>query len=126
MVDENGNRIPGEVPDEEILKHPERHSKAVMKEFYRTRNSARPATRPTCRTLNDYKFIRAFTAYDEWQNSKFSQRNPLTFITPTSPPARIATCARANCCSKTRRKARHVGLASLAGGQHGRSVLLRL
>src|SRR6202000_716396 len=32
-------------------------------------------------TLNDYKFIRAFTTYDEWQQSKFSQRNPLTFYT---------------------------------------------
>jgi hypothetical protein len=31
--------------------------------------------------LNGYKWIRAFTAYDEWQNSKFSQRNPLTFYT---------------------------------------------
>jgi hypothetical protein len=25
--------------------------------------------------LNDYKWIRAFTAYDEWQNSKLSKRN---------------------------------------------------
>ena len=33
MVDENGNRIPGEVPYEEILKHPERHSKAVMQDL---------------------------------------------------------------------------------------------
>ena len=31
--------------------------------------------------MNDYKFVRAFTAYDEWQQSKFSQRNPLTFYT---------------------------------------------
>jgi tetratricopeptide (TPR) repeat protein len=29
--------------------------------------------------LNSYKWIRAFTAFDEWQGSKFSQRNPLTF-----------------------------------------------
>jgi tetratricopeptide (TPR) repeat protein len=29
--------------------------------------------------LNGYKWIRAFTAYDEWQNSKFSKRTPLTF-----------------------------------------------
>src|ERR1700678_4063022 len=36
MVDEKGNRIPGEVPDTEILQHPERHSQAVMKSFYRT------------------------------------------------------------------------------------------
>ena len=31
------------------------------------------------KTLNEYKEIRAFTTFDEWQNSKFSQRNPLTF-----------------------------------------------
>src|SRR5579863_9010380 len=36
MVDEEGNRIPGMVPDEEIRQHPDRHSRAVMKQFYRT------------------------------------------------------------------------------------------
>jgi tetratricopeptide (TPR) repeat protein len=82
MVDENGNRIPGEVPYEEIFKHPDRHSKAVIKNFYRTPefcSACHKANLPT--PLNDYKFIRAFTVYDEWQNSKFSQRNPLTFYT---------------------------------------------
>jgi Flp pilus assembly protein TadD len=80
MVDENGNRIPGEVPYDEILKHPERHSKAVMKDFYRTPEfcaACHKANLPN--PLNDYKFVRAFTVYDDWQNSKFSQRNPLTF-----------------------------------------------
>jgi Tfp pilus assembly protein PilF len=80
MVDEKGNRIPGEVPDSEILQHPERHSQAVMKSFYRTPEfcaACHKANLP--QPLNDYKFIRAFTTYDEWQNSKFSQRNPLTF-----------------------------------------------
>jgi tetratricopeptide (TPR) repeat protein len=80
MVDENGNRIPGEVPYEEILKHPDRHSKAVMKDFYRTPefcSACHKANLPD--TLNDYKFVRAFTVYDEWHNSKFSKRNPLTF-----------------------------------------------
>src|SRR6202789_4015480 len=33
MVDEKGNRIPGEVPFAEILQHPERHSRAVMHDF---------------------------------------------------------------------------------------------
>ena len=33
MVDEKGNRISGEVPYEEIYKHPERHSQAVMQRF---------------------------------------------------------------------------------------------
>jgi tetratricopeptide (TPR) repeat protein len=80
MVDEKGNRIPGEVPFGDILQHPERHSKAVMQPFYRTPEfcaACHKANLPN--TLNDYKFLRAFTVYDEWQNSKFSQRNPLTF-----------------------------------------------
>ena len=80
LVDENGNRLPGMQPDSEILAHLDRHSKAVMKDFYKTPefcSSCHKANLP--RTLNSYKEIRAFTAYDEWQNSKFSQRNPLTF-----------------------------------------------
>jgi Flp pilus assembly protein TadD len=80
MVDEKGNRIPGEVPYDEILKHSDRHSEAVMKDFLRTPEfcaACHKANMPD--TLNDYKFVRAFTTYDEWQNSKFSQRNPLTF-----------------------------------------------
>jgi tetratricopeptide (TPR) repeat protein len=94
MVDEEGNRIPGEVPYEEILKHPDRHSKAVMKDFYRTPemcSACHKANLPEA--LNDYKFIRAFTVFDEWQNSKFSQRNPLTFYT-----ADLTTCQ--NCHMK--------------------------
>jgi len=80
MVDEKGNRIPGEVPYDEIIKHPERHSQALMQSFYRTPEfcgACHKANLPN--PLNDYKFIRAFTAYDEWQSSKFSKRNPLTF-----------------------------------------------
>jgi Tfp pilus assembly protein PilF len=82
IVDEKGNRIPGQVPFEQILQHPERHSKAVMQDFLHTPEfcaACHKANLPD--TLNDYKFLRAFTAYDEWQNSKFSQRNPLTFYT---------------------------------------------
>src|SRR5580698_7189551 len=82
IVDENGERIPGMVPFDMILRHPERHSKAVMHDFLHTPEfcaACHKANLPA--TLNDYKFIRAFTAYDEWQNSKFSQRNPLTFYT---------------------------------------------
>jgi len=80
IVDEKGERIPGEVPFDMILRHPERHSAAVMHDFLH-----KPEFCAACHKanlpgpLNDYKFIRAFTAYDEWQQSKFSQRNPLTF-----------------------------------------------
>jgi tetratricopeptide (TPR) repeat protein len=80
IVDEKGERIPGEVPFDMILRHPERHSKAVMHDFLHKPEfcaACHKANLPD--TLNDYKFLRAFTAYDEWQQSKFSQRNPLTF-----------------------------------------------
>jgi tetratricopeptide (TPR) repeat protein len=80
MVDEKGNRIPGEVPYDEIMQNTDRHSQAVMQDFYKTPEfcgACHKANLPA--PLNDYKFIRAFTAYDEWQNSKFSKRNPLTF-----------------------------------------------
>jgi tetratricopeptide (TPR) repeat protein len=82
IVDENGERIPGEVPFDMILRHPERHSAAVMHDFLHKPEfcaACHKANLPA--PLNDYKFIRAFTAYDEWQQSKFSQRNPLTFYT---------------------------------------------
>lgn len=88
MVDEKGNRIPGMVSFADILRHPERHSAAVMHDFLRKPEfcaACHKANLPA--TLNDYKFIRAFTAYDEWQQSKFSKRNPLTFYT-----ADLTTC----------------------------------
>ncbi len=80
IVDEKGERIPGEVPFDMILRHPERHSAAVMHDFLHQPEfcaACHKANLPD--PLNDYKFLRAFTAYDEWQQSKFSQRNPLTF-----------------------------------------------
>jgi Tfp pilus assembly protein PilF len=82
LVDEHGKRIPGIVPDSEILAHLDRHSKAVMQDIYRTPEfcaACHKANLPPM--LNEYKWIRAFTAYDEWQNSKFSKRNPLVFYT---------------------------------------------
>jgi Flp pilus assembly protein TadD len=80
IVDENGRRIPGEVPYEEIMKYPKRHAKAVMQDLYKTPEfcaACHKANLPN--PLNGYKFVRAFTVFDEWQNSKFSKRNPLTF-----------------------------------------------
>jgi tetratricopeptide (TPR) repeat protein len=94
IVDEKGERIPGEVPFDMILRHPERHSAAVMHDFLHKPEfcaACHKANLPA--PLNDYKFIRAFTAYDEWQQSKFSQRNPLTFYT-----ADFTTCQ--NCHMK--------------------------
>jgi Tfp pilus assembly protein PilF len=82
MVDEQGHRIPGMVPDMDILMHLDRHSKAVMQPFYQSPVfclACHKANLPVM--LNDYKWIRAFTIYDEWQTSKFSKQNPLVFYT---------------------------------------------
>jgi tetratricopeptide (TPR) repeat protein len=87
MVDEQGNRIPGIVPDAEILAHRDRHSRAVMQNILHKPefcSACHKANLPP--QLNSYKWIRAFTAYDEWQNSKFSQRNPLTFYSADFAP----------------------------------------
>lgn len=80
MTDEKGNRIPGEVPYFQIMANPERHAKAVMQTFYRTPQlcaACHKANLPE--PLNGYKFLPAFSTYDEWQNSKFSEQTPLTF-----------------------------------------------
>jgi tetratricopeptide (TPR) repeat protein len=80
MVDANGKRIPGVVSDAEIMSHPERHARAVMQDIYHSAKfcaACHKANLPY--SLNGYKWLRAFTTYDEWQNSKFSQQNPLTF-----------------------------------------------
>ena len=108
MVDENGDRIPGQVPFGEILRNPERHSKAVMHDFLHQPEfcaACHKANLPA--TLNDYKFIRAFTAFDEWQDSKFSGRNPLTFY-----QAPVKTCQD---CHMTRVSAD----ANEYGAKHG-------
>lgn len=49
MVAENGKRIPGEVPDEQIMQHPERHAKAVMKDQCRTPEFCAACHKANCR-----------------------------------------------------------------------------
>jgi tetratricopeptide (TPR) repeat protein len=80
MVDEKGNPIPGQVSFDAILAHPERHRKAVMKDFYKSAEycgSCHKAALPNI--VNGYKWLRAFGTYDEWQTSSFSKQNPLPF-----------------------------------------------
>lgn len=82
MVDAKGNPIPGEVSYAAILAHPERHKAAVMKDFYKT-----PQFCGTCHKaalpdiITHYKWLAAFSTYDEWQTSSYSKQNPLPFYT---------------------------------------------
>ncbi len=89
LVDENGAPITRKVSDAEILAHLDRHSQAVMKPFYRTSEycaSCHKAALP--KALNDYKWQRAISLYDEWQNSSFAKQSPLPFYVKDS----VSTC----------------------------------
>jgi Flp pilus assembly protein TadD len=80
MVREDGTPITGPVTFDDILRRPKLHSKAVMRDFYRT-----PEFCSVChkafipRMLNQYKWLRAFSVYDEWQQTSWSRETPLPF-----------------------------------------------
>jgi hypothetical protein len=80
MVNADGSPATKPVSDDEILAHPDRHSRAVMRYFYRS-----PEFCAVChkaflpKMLNEYKWQRAFAVYDEWQQSSWSRQTPLPF-----------------------------------------------
>ncbi len=89
LLDEAGQPILRPVSDGEILAHLDRHSAAVMKPFYRTSeccSSCHKAALP--QSLNGYKWQRAISLYDEWQNSSFAKQSPLPFYVKDS----VSTC----------------------------------
>ncbi len=89
LVDEAGQPITRPVSDGEILAHLDRHSAAVMKPFYRSSEfcaSCHKAALP--KSLNDYKWQRAISLYDEWQQSSFAKQSPLPFYVKDS----VSTC----------------------------------
>ncbi len=89
LVDKQGQPITRPVSDAEILANLDRHSAAVMKTFYKTPefcSSCHKAALP--KQLNDYKWLRAFSVYDEWQNSSFAKQSPLPFYKKDA----VSTC----------------------------------
>ena len=117
MVDAAGQPIVGKVSDGEILAHLDRHSKAVMQDYYRTPefcSSCHKAALP--QTLNDYKWQRAIFLSDEWQLSSFAKRSPLPFYVKDS----VSTCQT---CHMTREKLAVSGAESRdAGAKDGMLV----
>ena len=89
LVDENGKPIYTPVSDKEILAHLDRHSKAVMRDFYRTSEfcgACHKASIP--REVNHYKWQRPFMVLDEWQQSSFAKQSPLPFYVKD----KVSTC----------------------------------
>jgi tetratricopeptide (TPR) repeat protein len=80
LVDEKGAPITGPVSDAEILAHLDRHSQAVMRPLYKTAEFCAACHKAAIpRTLDDYKWLRAISLYDEWQGASFTKQSPLPF-----------------------------------------------
>ena len=89
MVDEKDQPIYGEISDKEILSHLDRHSKAMMKDFYKTSEFCSVCHKAALpKQLNDYKWQRAIFLYDEWQLSSFAKQSPLPFYVKDQ----VSTC----------------------------------
>src|SRR5271165_4853786 len=89
LVDENGAPITRPVSDAEILAHLDRHSKAVMRPLYKTAEfcaACHKAAIPA--SLDEYKWLRAFSVYDEWQGASFTKQSPLPFYRKDT----VSTC----------------------------------
>ena len=89
LVDESGAPITRPVSDAEILAHLDRHSKAVMRPLYQTAEFCAACHKAAIpRSLDDYKWLRAISLYDEWQGASFTKQSPLPFYRKDS----VSTC----------------------------------
>jgi tetratricopeptide (TPR) repeat protein len=89
LVDETGAPVTRPVSDSEILAHLDRHSKAVMRPLYQTTEFCAGCHKAAIpRSLDDYKWLRAFTVYDEWQGASFTKQSPLPFYRKDT----VSTC----------------------------------
>jgi len=86
LVDEAGAPITRPVTDAEILAHLDRHSQAVMRPLLKTPEFCAACHKAAItRSLDDYKWLRAFSVYDEWQGASFTKQSPLPFYRKDSP-----------------------------------------
>lgn len=80
MLNPDGTSRKGLPSRDEILENLELHKRAVMRDFMRTPefcSACHKAAIP--QQLNGYKWLRAFSVYDEWQQSSWSGRSPMPF-----------------------------------------------
>ena len=89
LVDDSGAPVVRPVSDAEILAHLDRHSKAVMRPLYRSAEFCAACHKAAIpRTLDDYKWLRAISLYDEWQAASFTKQSPLPFYRKDA----VSTC----------------------------------
>jgi Tfp pilus assembly protein PilF len=82
MVDRDGQPVPGLPTDKQILDHLDWHRKAVMRPLYHTAEYCSVCHKAAVpKILNGYKWLRSFSAFDEWQQSSWSRESPMPFYT---------------------------------------------
>ncbi len=112
LAREDGSPIYGDFSDEQILADIPSHKRAMMRPLLR-----QPEFCATCHkvdappTLNQYKNIRGFSAYDEWQQSGASQESVLPFY-PRNDRADCRNCHMPKIESANDRAAKQGKIAS--------------
>lgn len=112
LAKEDGTPIFGNFTDEQILADVPGHKRAVMRPLLR-----QPEFCATCHkvdappSLNGYKNIRGFSAYDEWQQSGASQESVQPFY-PRAERADCRTCHMSKVASLNDRAAKQGKIAS--------------
>jgi tetratricopeptide (TPR) repeat protein len=80
LVDENGKPFEGKITDQRILANRRAHKRAMMKDFYKTPEFCAVCHKAALpRQIENYKWRRSFSVYDEWQMSSHSNESPLPF-----------------------------------------------
>jgi tetratricopeptide (TPR) repeat protein len=80
LVDKNGRPFQGKVTDQMILANKNAHKRAMMKDFYKTPEFCGVCHKAALpRQIENYKWRRSFSVYDEWQMSSHSNESPLPF-----------------------------------------------
>ncbi len=80
LVDENGKPFEGKITDEMILSNVNAHRRAMMKDFYKTPEFCAVCHKAAMpKQIENYKWRRSFSTYDEWQMSSHSNESPLPF-----------------------------------------------
>lgn len=80
LVKPDGTPVLGPVPENDILADLDLHKRAVMRDFYRTPEFCSVCHKAAVpKALNGYRWLRAFTVYDEWQESSWSKQSLAPF-----------------------------------------------
>jgi len=80
MLNPDGTARKGLPSRDEILANLDLHKKAVMRDFMRSPEFCAACHKAAIpKELDGYKWLRAFSVYDEWQQSSWSTRSPMPF-----------------------------------------------